>query len=1067
METNKICPNCRKPLPPDVPLGLCPECLIKSGFPTDTEAGVSGEAAGARFVPPPVEEIARLFPQLEILGLIGKGGMGAVYKARQPALDRFVALKVLPPAVGSDPGFAERFNREARALARLNHPNIVAVHDFGKAGPLHYLVMEFVDGANLREVEQAGRLSPEQALAIVPQICEALQFAHNEGIVHRDIKPENLLMDKKGRVKITDFGIAKIVGQAGGKAALTGAKDVVGTPHYMAPEQIEKPQTVDHRADIYSLGVVFYEMLTGELPLGKFAPPSRKVQMDVRLDEVVLHTLEKEPARRYQHVSQVKTDVETIAGILPPAAAGFAGRAGAVPPVFPLPADKTTSDKALLPAFLLALPFGMFGAHRFYVGKIGTAAVQLGAWVWCILLIIACATTGSHWQPTLGILLGFSLFGCVIWAVTDWILILCKAFTDGQGKRITTWFHPQSSELTAGRDPVTGPPASPSPATAPAAKAGALFPGPDGKSPVKPGAMIVAPAVALMVASMLKLSSALSAMVFFASPVTGWLEKLLEDAGVNPFHHWSVVPGFIIVFLKVVPACLILFGGFQMVQLRSYAWAIAASILAIVSCSLIEFPIGIWALVVLSLQEVRDTFANAAVSRPPKPVAKWPWILGIVAAAVVIVAGLIIAVVLALWPASGKPNLTVHGTVTDAVTGKPIAGARVDDNRYGADADKAPQQAWTDDHGRYELKTWYEEHNIAASAPGYETKMSILLTKAFGSEREKRMNFKLQPQGTTTVPAAGGVPLPPGYPAGSVPLPPAYQSRTDTNPPVSSSGTVPTPAAAPTTNAEMPAPPTTGTPAAQSEPYAHQETIIGKLVTKDAFRQDFNQTLPLTADGRLSLDNVNGRIEISGWDRNEVAIQALKHGKTSEGVEATEIEVNAHTDRIAIHTKQPSIWFGGKKDSANVDYAIRVPRGARLESISSVNGQIRIQGVAGDIQASTVNGETQIRGAAGDLKLSTVNGQIEAELAALGRGQTVSFSAVNGQIDATLPAHADAEVTATTVNGGISSEFPALVVKKQFPLGRNLKGTLGNGGARVHASTVNGGIRFRQGKDAK
>jgi serine/threonine protein kinase len=170
METNKICPNCRKPLPPDVPLGLCPECLIKSGFLTDTEAGGSGEGPGARFVPPPVEEIARLFPQLEIIGLIGKGGMGAVYKARQPSLDRFVALKVLPPAVGSDPGFAERFNREARALARLNHPNIVAVHDFGKAGPLHYLVMEFVDGANLREVERAGRLAPEQALAIVPQI---------------------------------------------------------------------------------------------------------------------------------------------------------------------------------------------------------------------------------------------------------------------------------------------------------------------------------------------------------------------------------------------------------------------------------------------------------------------------------------------------------------------------------------------------------------------------------------------------------------------------------------------------------------------------------------------------------------------------------------------------------------------------------------------------------------------------------------------------------------------------------------------------------------------------------
>jgi len=312
METERICPNCHKPLPPDMRLRLCPECLMKAGLNTGTEPGGEGHT-GSGFVPPPVADLAKLFPQLEVLEFVGKGGMGAVYKARQPALDRLVALKILPPAAAGDPGFAERFNREARALARLNHPNIVAVHDFGQAGNLHYLVMEFVDGGNLRQIERAGRLAPEQALAIVPQICEALQFAHNEGIVHRDIKPENILLDKKGRVKITDFGIAKILGLTAEAAPLTGARDVVGTPHYMAPEQIEKPRTVDHRADIYSLGVVFYEMLTGELPLGKFAPPSRKVQVDVRLDEVVLHALEKEPELRYQQASEVKTAVETIA----------------------------------------------------------------------------------------------------------------------------------------------------------------------------------------------------------------------------------------------------------------------------------------------------------------------------------------------------------------------------------------------------------------------------------------------------------------------------------------------------------------------------------------------------------------------------------------------------------------------------------------------------------------------------------------------------------------------------------------------------------------------------------
>jgi len=165
------------------------------------------------------------------------------------------------------------------------------------------------------------RLSPREALAIVPQVCDALQFAHDQGIVHRDIKPENLLIDRRGRVHIADFGLAKLVTNVA-DARLTQTHAIMGTPHYMAPEQFEKPTAVDHRADIYSLGVVLYEMLTGELPLGRFAPPSAKVQVDVRLDEVVLKTLEKEPERRYQQASEMKGEVETLGGIpmqnLPP-----------------------------------------------------------------------------------------------------------------------------------------------------------------------------------------------------------------------------------------------------------------------------------------------------------------------------------------------------------------------------------------------------------------------------------------------------------------------------------------------------------------------------------------------------------------------------------------------------------------------------------------------------------------------------------------------------------------------------------------------------------------------------
>ena len=325
MAEEKQCSECGGKLPADTPQGLCPQCLMKLGLPTGAEAGkpaVSGDQSDvptsatppSGFVPPEPVELADQFPQLEILELLGHGGMGAVYKARQKQLDRLIALKILPPQIGETEAFAERFTREARSLAKLNHPHIVSVHDFGhtEAG-LYYFIMEFVDGTDLRQVIQAGELSPSEALAIVPQVCEALQYAHEEGIVHRDIKPENILLDKKGRVKIADFGLAKILDRPATTYTLTRAGQRMGTPHYMAPEQIEHPGQVDHRADIYSLGVVFYEMLTGELPLGRFPAPSQKVQVDVRLDQVVLHSLEKEPERRYQHVSEVRTDVEAIA----------------------------------------------------------------------------------------------------------------------------------------------------------------------------------------------------------------------------------------------------------------------------------------------------------------------------------------------------------------------------------------------------------------------------------------------------------------------------------------------------------------------------------------------------------------------------------------------------------------------------------------------------------------------------------------------------------------------------------------------------------------------------------
>ena len=299
------CPRCGGKVAADAPEGLCVRCLANLNLTADS---VLTSAEALRSEPPSLEEIAPHFPQLEVLDCLGRGGMGVVYKARQRSLDRLVALKILAPEREKDPQFAERFAREAQALAKLSHPHIVTVYDFGQADGLFYLLMEYVDGVNLRQLLRTRRLESKEALAIVPPICDALQYAHDHAVVHRDIKPENLLLDKAGQVKIADFGIAKMLGSD----SMPDEEQGVGTPHYMAPEQHAIPQAADHRADIYSLGVVLYEMLTGELPAGQFELPSRKVRIDVRLDEIVLRALNREPELRFQNAGHLKTAVETL-----------------------------------------------------------------------------------------------------------------------------------------------------------------------------------------------------------------------------------------------------------------------------------------------------------------------------------------------------------------------------------------------------------------------------------------------------------------------------------------------------------------------------------------------------------------------------------------------------------------------------------------------------------------------------------------------------------------------------------------------------------------------------------
>jgi predicted Ser/Thr protein kinase len=599
------------------------------------------------FTAPEPAELTRHFPQLEILELIGQGGMGAVYKARQIKLDRLVALKVLPPEWGKDPAFAERFAREARTLAKLNHPHIVAVHDFGESGGLYYLVMEYVDGLNLRETLQAGQFRPEQALAAVPQICDALQYAHEEGVVHRDIKPENILLDRRGRVKIADFGLAKLLNRPRAEFTLTGSRQVMGTVDYMAPEQRSRPLEIDHRADIYSLGVVFYEMLTGELPLGRFAPPSQKAAVDVRLDEVVLRALETEPGRRYQSVSDVKRDVESVVGGAAPVGAPMvpvaAPRrevadleialrqvrgpatglliAGLVTPLVWLGAFLiyTFLDPRWLgrPSMLLAETHGelppLVFLINFFISMAPAGILFFGALKMrrCEAYELAFIASITAMTPFMGLVWLYSL-PMGLWS----LLVLCKRpvregfalVLQGWGRgghlnRSPTVPRDQRRELV--RRELTG------------------------------------PAAAMLVAGILQCLCQL----LLAVPVF-WL-VLLEDywilTGTYGSFDWQVsrlgvnqvlllsIPGLIVggawFLLGLSIGIAMIRSAVQMLWLRSHRLAVKGSILAMIPCTLssvLTLPVGLWAFIALRDLEVEAAFPSIRGRRQPVPVAPVP-----------------------------------------------------------------------------------------------------------------------------------------------------------------------------------------------------------------------------------------------------------------------------------------------------------------------------------------------------------------------------------------------------------------------------------------------------------
>ncbi len=302
-----VCQQCGMQSEYPISGGLCPACLMELA-----RRSAPGNRESHRLQPAAAPQALNgRIGGLEFLSLVGQGGMGAVYRARQVDLDRIVAVKILPESLANDPTFVERFRREARALARLDHPNIVRVFGSGVSDGLCYIIMEYIEGVTLRDAIHQKSIDPRAAMRIVPQICAALEFAHAAGVVHRDIKPENILLGRGGTLKVADFGLAKLTGADGNETMLTLTGATMGTMRYMAPEQFDGVEA-DHRADIYALGVVFYEMLTGRVPMGHFPPPSDTPGVDPRIDQVVMRTLRPEPSDRYQAISDVQSDLFRI-----------------------------------------------------------------------------------------------------------------------------------------------------------------------------------------------------------------------------------------------------------------------------------------------------------------------------------------------------------------------------------------------------------------------------------------------------------------------------------------------------------------------------------------------------------------------------------------------------------------------------------------------------------------------------------------------------------------------------------------------------------------------------------
>jgi len=681
----QVCPQCASELPADALQGLCPRCLLQEGLtgPEMSERHGDPERRDSRaaFTPPAPNELAPHFPQLDRFELIGQGGMGVVYRARQTKIDRPVALKVLPREMACDPAFAERFTREARALARLNDPGIVTIHDFGQVDGLYFFLMEFVDGVNLRQLMQAGTLEPRRALEIVLQICDALQYAHDEGIAHRDIKPENILLDRRGRVKIADFGLAKLLGRSPAEASgppLTAFQQVLGTYHYMAPEQMERPQEVDHRADVYALGVVFYEMLTGQLPEGSFPLPSQ-VQLNAQLDPVVQRALQRKSERRYQRVSELKADVEAIMNRTSqtPYRAGYSlGRwvslclegfqAVVSRPMAPTaPAGPSEPEQARPDAAVLRqVQWPAIGLLATGVVAILTSPLLLLFFIGPVILGALLLFTALKMRRLEGydLVRAASILALLPWSpavalglpVGIWVLVVLHrpgvkaAFAAARPGGRTTYQRraPSTDRPPDGAVPAAKPP-EPEERPAAASDTSAALPPPvavpEPVTSAGPAAAEVAPPtpvasppldldqVQLRVkgpAAGLLLTGLLALLQWMTAALVGGIllvhsdllpESEVRRAGLSLAAVWLL--GAVVVAGATLLSGLIIVGGLRMSRLQTYELPVMASVLAVLPWSvhfLVGLPTGIWAFWTLARPEVKTAFVLAR-RRPPRP----------------------------------------------------------------------------------------------------------------------------------------------------------------------------------------------------------------------------------------------------------------------------------------------------------------------------------------------------------------------------------------------------------------------------------------------------------------